>query len=89
MLRIWRSCQALARDSSILRSLQFLPFAFLAVSLSSQQEHSERLLPGGPRHGLVAGELPYLLAFPLSTEPTSIRICVPEDSLCASVKAPV
>lgn len=42
-------------------------FAFLAVGLSSQQEHSERLFPGRPGHGLVAGEFTHLLAAPLST----------------------
>lgn len=55
------------RGGSSLRWLQFLPFAFLAVGLSSQEEHSERLFPGGPGHGLVAGEFTHLLASALST----------------------
>lgn len=67
MLSVRRSCQASARGSSILCLLQFLPFAFLVVGLSSQQEHGERLLPGRPGHGLVAGEFTYLLASPLFT----------------------
>lgn len=45
--------------------LQFLPFAILAVCMSSRQEHSEWLLPGRPGHGLVAGEF----TSPLSTGP--------------------
>lgn len=47
-------------------------FALLADGLSGQQEHSERLLPGRPGHGLVAGEFAHVLTSPLSTGPTSL-----------------
>lgn len=64
MFNSLRNPQAVFHSSGpILHSLQQctrvpISASVLAVLMSGQQEHSERLLPGGPGHDVVAGEWP-------------------------------